>query len=636
MKTAFLLFAAFPLFAQTKTNIEWRAYANDAGGSHYSSAADVHRGNVSKLQVAWTYHTHALEPVTDLNKKAAFEATAVMVDGTLYVSTPFDRVIALDPATGKEKWSYDPKIDRGVEYSEVTSRGVAVWRGAKQSRVFIGTIHARLIALDAKTGKPCPDFGNGGHIDLHGDADAWWPPDYEVTSPPAIIGDLVVVGSSIGDNAAARIGRGIVRAYDVRSGKLRWTFDPLPGAANTGAGNAWSVISADPKLGLLFIPTSSPSPDYFGGLRPGNDGYANSVVAVDARSGKVVWHFQVVHHDLWDYDVASQPTLVEVKGVPAVAVTTKIGHLFLLDRRTGKPLFPVEERVVPKSDVAEEAASPTQPFPSNPPLVPMSISESDIWGVTAEDRAKCLETWKSVRNEGLFTPPSTKGILVYPSNVGGVNWGGAAYDPKRGLLIAPVNRLPEYVRLIPRADFEKERDAGGNRLFGEFAAQRGTPYGMYRQAFLSPSGLPCIAPPWGMLVAVDLRDGSKKWGVPLGRVPLPNGQSIDGMVSFGGSLITAGGLVFIAATIRDDTLRAFDVENGKLLWESHLPASAQASPMTYRYHGKQYIVIAAGGHGKNRSTMGDSVIAYALPGVRASRPHRSGVSPDRDDGHWPR
>jgi quinoprotein glucose dehydrogenase len=444
-----ILTLALPLLAQTKGDVEWRAYANDAGGSHYSAVADINRQNAGKLQVAWTYHTGALEPVTDLNKKAAFEATAVMSGGTLYLSTPFDKVIALDPASGKERWTYDPKVDRSHDYSEVTSRGVAVWRSGKEVRVFIGTIGARLIALDGKTGKLCADFGNSGHIDLHGDADAWWPPDYQVTSPPAIIGDLVVAGSSIGDNGNYDTGRGIVRAYDVRSGKLRWTFDPLLPAEGlrAGAANAWGVMAADRERGLLFIPTSSPSPDYYGGLRPGDDRYANSVVALEAKSGKVVWHFQVVHHDLWDYDVASQPNLVDVvrngKRIPAVAVTTKIGHLFVLDRLTGKPIFPVEERPVPKSDIPTEAASPTQPFPSNPPLVSMTLGASDIWGPTPADRDKCMEVWNSIRNEGLFTPPSTKGILVYPSNVGGVNWGGASYDPRRGLLITQVNRLPE-------------------------------------------------------------------------------------------------------------------------------------------------------------------------------------------------
>jgi quinoprotein glucose dehydrogenase len=627
MKMALLVaLLALPLAAQTKPDVEWRDYANDAGGSHYSKAADVNRGNVAKLQVAWTYHTGALQPVTDLNQKAAFEATAVMSGGTLDLSTPVDQVIALDPATGKPRWTYDPHVDRTREYSEVTSRGVAVWRSGKEARVFIGTIHGRLIALDARSGNLCTDFGNGGHIDLHADVDAWWPPDYQVTSPPVIVGDLVVVGSSIGDNGNVDTGSGMVRAFDVRSGKLRWTFDPLlpmrPGSI-AGAANAWAPIAADRARGLLFVPTSSPSPDYFGGLRPGDNRYANSVVALEAKSGKVVWHFQVVHHDLWDFDVASQPVLVDInpfgkragKRVPAVAVTTKIGHLFILDRLTGKPLLPVEERPVPKSDVPGEAASPTQPFPSNPPMLPMLLTRDDLWGATPEGREWCGKKFQSLRYEGVFTPPSTgEGTLVYPGNVGGVAWGGASYDPVRGLLIAGVNRIPMVVRLIPRDELGAERKrAEDNRMTGEFARQNGTPFAMYREPFLTPQRIPCIAPPWGTLVAIDVNDGSRRWEVPAGKLTLPNGKSAEGVPMFGGTLVTAGGLVFHSATLFDDTLRAYDADSGKVLWEAKLPAGAQSTPMTYRYRGRQYIVVCAGGHGKNHTTMGDSVVAYALP-----------------------
>ena len=614
---ATILIIAASAFGQTKTDIEWRAYGNDPGGSHYSGATDISRDNVAKLQVAWTYHTGALQPATELNQKAAFEATAVMVAGTLYVSTPFDKVIALDPETGREKWSYDPQVDRGFSYSEVTSRGVAVWRSASETRVFIGTIDARLIAIDGRKGSLCRDFGERGQIDLRRDAEAMWAPDYEVTSPPIVIGDTVVVGSSIGDNGSLDQGRGVVRAYDVRSGKARWIFEPLLPMAEgsrAGAANAWAPMSADPVRGLVFIPTSSPSPDYFGGRRPGDDRYGNSIVAVDAKSGKVKWHFQVVHHDLWDFDVASQPTLVEVKGVPAVAVTTKMGHLFVLGRRTGKPLFPVEERAVPKSDAAGEVASPTQPFPSNPPMASTRLSIDDMWGATPEDRESCRQQFAKLRYEGIFTPPSVQGTLVYPGNAGGVNWGGAAYDRSRGFLIAAVNRVPMAIRLIPREKLEEElRTADNNRMTGEFARQRGTPYALYREPMRAPSKLLCIAPPWGLLVAVHLADGSIHWSVPLGKMVLPGGVTINGLPQFGGPLITAGGVVFIAATLFDDTLRAFDVDSGKILWEQHLPAGAQSTPMTYRYRGKQYVVICAGGHGKNGTTMGDSVIAYALP-----------------------
>ena len=614
------LLAAAPVFAQSASTIEWPAYANDRGGSHYSKASQIDRSNVARLAVAWTYHTGALVPATDLNRKAAFESTAVMSGGTLYLSTPFDKVIALDPSTGRERWTFDPKIDRSREYSEVTSRGVAVWRSGGEARIFIGTISARLIALDAKTGKLCRDFGNGGILDLHADADAWWPPDYEVTSPPAIAGNLVIVGSSIGDNPNVDTGRGIVRAFDVHTGRQRWSFDPLLPMPNgrAGAANAWGVLSVDAARGLVFVPTSSPSPDYFGGLRPGDDRHANSVVALSATTGRVAWHFQVVHHDLWDYDVASQPVLVDIprdgKRIPAVAVTTKMGHLFILDRVSGKPIFPVEERAVPKSDIDGESASPTQPFPSTAPLVAMQLTENNLWGATAEDREKCRAIWNSVRYEGVFTPPSTKGTLVYPGNVGGVNWGGASYDPLRQILVTQVNRLPIVVKLIPRNAYQKEATAGAdNRMSGEFGRQGGTPFGMYREEFHAPSGVPCIAPPWGLLVAVDLRDGSKKWEVPLGKAALPNGTVIEGLPSLGGSLVTATGLIFISAAIEDDTLRAFDIDSGKVLWETKLPAGAQASPMTYVYRGKQYVVISAGGHGKAHTTMGDSVVAFALP-----------------------
>ena len=594
----------------------WASYGADAGGTRYSALKQINPANIAKLKIAWTYHTGALESAGKLKESATFEATPILVDGTLYLTTPFDQVIALNPETGAELWKYDPGVDRLRNYSEVTSRGVSAWHDPKGvARLFLGTIDARLIALDAKTGKPCGDFGDAGWVDLTHDVELRDRGDYQVTSPPAIVKDLVIVGSSIGDNRAADVERGIVRAFDARTGKLRWTWDPIPWATHnsprTGAGNAWSALSADPERDLVFVPTGSASPDFYAGQRPGDNKWANSVVALKASTGELVWGFQVVHHDIWDYDVASQPSLFTFKDkTAAVAVTTKIGHLFLLDRLSGKPLFPVEEQPVPKSDVPGEEASATQPFPSTDAMVPQTLTPDDAWGVTAEDKDWCRDKIASYRSEGVFTPPSLKGTIAFPGNIGGVNWGSAAIDPARGMLVANTNRVPFVIRLIPRDRLSAEYAEGRkNRVRGEFARQTGTPYGMYREPMLAHSGLPCNAPPWGTVSAMSLSTGKKLWETPLGSM-VPN-QNL-GSLNLGGPIVTAGGLVFDGSAM-DTYLRAFDIESGKEIWKAELPASAQATPMTYSIHGKQYVVICAGGHGKLGTKQGDAVVAFALP-----------------------
>ena len=609
--------------AQAKPEAGWPNYGNDGGGTRYSPAAQINRTNVTQLKVAWTHRTGALPHDEELDKKAAFEATPIMVDGKLFLSTPYDHVIALNPETGAKLWEFDPKLELPYGSSEVTSRGVSAWREphAKSGklcalRIFIGTLDARLIALDGATGKPCADFGMDGEVDLTNGVKLRDPGDYQVTSAPAIFNDLAITGSSLGDNRAVTVERGIVRAFDVRTGKLRWTWDPIAPWAyqttpRTGAGNAWSTISVDAERNLIFIPTGSASPDYYGGFRKGDNKWANSVVALRASTGEFVWGFQVVHHDIWDYDVASQPTLFTWKdGSPAIAITTKMGRVFVLNRMTGAPLLPVEERPVPKSDIAGEESWPTQPV-STISLVPEKLSPEDAWGKDAQEKQWCTDKIKAARFGEIFTPPSLQGTLVYPSNVGGVNWGSAAFDPQRHLLFVDTNRLPIFVKLIPRDELAEARKNASDldRLHGEFARQTGAPFAMFRTPLLAPSGLPCNAPPWGTVAAVDLFEGKKVWDVPLGTwIPGMN----TGTITLGGPMASAGGLVFTAAAM-DNYLRAFDTETGKELWKFELPAGGQATPMTYLLKGKQYVVIAAGGHGKLGTKQGDYVIAFTLP-----------------------
>ncbi len=553
----------------------WTAYGGDPGGSRYSPAARITSENVAQLKVAWTFHTGASQLDTKLVRKAAFESTPIFFDNKLFLTSPYDKVFALDSATGEKIWEFDPHVDLTRNYSEVTSRGVSAWRDSKAQpgapcalRIFFGTLDARLIALDAETGKPCTDFANAGTFDLSADASTTpeWRGGYQVTSAPAIANDLVITGSSIADNWKVDVGRGIVRAFDARTGKLRWTWDPIPWATrsspHTGAGNAWSTLSVDSEHDLVFIPTGSASPDYFGGLRLGDNKWANSVVALRASTGDLVWGFQVV-----------------------------------------------EERPVPQTDIPAEKTSPTQPF-STISLVPEKIALEDLWGKSPEDVKWCQEKLKASRSEGIFTPPSLKGSVVYPGNVGGVNWGSAAYDPQQHLMFANTNRLIAWNKLIPRAEYDAQTKTDqDNRVYGEFGEQRGAAFGLYRTFLFSPGGTPCNAPPWGTTAAVDLFTGKIIWNVPLGS--FAPGQH-TGTINLGGPMATAGGLVFASATM-DNVIRAFDSQTGKELWQYELPAGGQATPMTYTYKGKQYVVIAAGGHGKLGTKQGDSVLAFALP-----------------------
>ena len=630
---------------------EWPAYGGDHGGLRYSDLDDIRRENVGRLEIAWTYrHGDVLEASSPLGV-TSFQATPILVDGILYFPTPLNRVIALDPATGAEHWTYDPEIDRSGNYAYLMSRGVAVWRGGDRSadercasRIFTATRDASLIALDAETGEPCSDFGENGRIDLN---PAVGPQilygEYGVTSPPEVIGNNVVVGSLVADNLRTDAPSGVVRAYDVSTGALRWAWDLAPPGYDystrpvsaegyaLGTPNVWAPMSSDPERDLLFVPTGNPAPDLYRGEHPEMDFYGSSVVALRGSTGEVVWSFQTVHHDLWDYDVPAQPTLVDLirdgEVVPALVQGTKMGLLFVLHRETGEPIFGVEERAVPQSGAPGERISPTQPFPLKPPpLVPHSLPPEDAWGITPFDRHACRKALEEVRNEGIYTPPGLDWALLYPSSIGGVNWGGVAVDPHRKMLAVNTSDLATKARLVPRAEFDAQRPKIYNP---DNAPQDGTPFGAQRGLIASPLGAPCSPPPWGRLTAVDLDAGEILWERPLGTIrnltPLPLDINL-GVPNLGGPLITKGGLVFIGAAL-DDYLRAFALETGEELWRARLPAGGQATPMTYRVENagggpRQFVVIAAGGHGGFHKALGvnlgDSLVAFALP--RSSRP----------------
>ncbi len=616
----------------------WPAWGGDDGGRRWSPLREIHPGNVRWLEVAWTYRTGDLRDGAP-DRNHAFQATPVLHGDALYFCTPRSRIVAVDAETGAERWTHDPEVDLALGHYNLNCRGVALFvdpapaHGPCAVRVLAATADARLVALDAATGARCAGFGRGGEVPFWEHAGAARRGEVGVSSPPIVVGERVIVGSAIAENRRVDMPSGRVQAFDVRSGAPAWSFDPIPrdprdparagwggdSADRTGAANVWAPMSADPERDLVFLPTSSPSPDYWGGERPGDNRHADSVVALRASTGSLVWSFQTVHHDVWDYDVASQPVLIELEQggarVPAVAQATKMGHLFLLHRETGEPLFPVEERPVPASDVPGEASAPTQPFPSwPPPLVPQRLRPEDAWGLTPIDRRWCANRIRALRSDGIFTPPSLAGSVLFPGTAGGSNWGSVAFDPERRILIANTSRIANTIQLVPRAEARFAHD----RARRDFRADmEGTPWVGRLGVLVSPLGVPCNAPPWGAIAALDLGRRELRWEVPLGTTrdlaPLPIPLRW-GTPNMGGPLATAGGLVFVGAAL-DDYLRAFDVETGEELWRGRLPAGGQATPMTYRVRdgGRQFVVIAAGGHAQMGSRSGDHLVAFALP-----------------------
>jgi quinoprotein glucose dehydrogenase len=609
----------------------WPAFGATAGGTHFSRANQITPANVGSLEVAWHHRSgdyreaqRDVEPYGFVSQ-SSMQVTPILVGERLYYCTPFNRVIALDAETGEEIWAYDP----GVNMTQVpvlpNCRAVSSWQsglaGFCEHRIIFGTFDARLIALDAESGKPCPDFGDVGQIDTSLGMSEHEPAEYGITSPPAILGDKLITGSMVLDNQRTDSPGGIVRAYNVRSGELEWAFNPVqPGAPErnadgtwrSGTTNVWSIISVDEARNLVFLPTGNTTPDYFGGHRDGLDYYSSSVVALHGDSGEVAWHFQMVHHDIWDYDTPAQPTLVdlEIDGeqVPALVQVTKMGFTFVLNRETGEPLWPVEERPVPQDDpVPGEYLSPTQPFPTHPPpMVEGPFTPDMAWGLTFIDRKLCENIIEDMRHEGMYTPPSLEGTINFPGNAGGNNWGSPAIDPDTGVMVVFTTRVAASTRLIPRADCE-----------GNAQPQEGTPYCVDTGFVTSPLGLPCSSPPWGTLDAMNLISGERLWSVPMGTsrdlAPFPFWW-IRGLPGLAAPMVTTTGLVF-AGISNEHVLRAFDINTGEELWRGDLPTAGNALPMTYQLRpgGKQYVVIAAGGHWSGGAPPGDHIIAFALP-----------------------
>ena len=614
----------------------WAHYGGDAGGSRYAASTEITAENIDALEIAWTFSTGDLASHPKAMRRSAAEGTPILFGDRLVFCTPFNEVIALDPETGRALWRYDPAISLEQRpANQYVCRGVAAWRAddadaACAERIFTATNDSRVIALDAATGAPCEDFGEDGIVKVDPGMALNWPGEFQFTSPPVVVGDTVVVGSSIGDNGRVEAPRGVVRAYDVRTGAQKWTFDPIPREANAtnaddwrgaqppveGHANAWAPMSVDEARGLVFVPTSSPSPDFYGGLRPGDNRYANSVVALRGETGDVVWSFQTVHHDVWDYDLPAQPGLYSVwkdgRRRDVVAQVTKTGNVFVLDRETGAPFLPVEERATPQGGAPGEALSPTQPFPVNTPaIVPDAIEPKDAFGLTWFDKRTCARMIREARADGVFTPPSEQGTLQVPFSGGGANWGGAAFDPSRNLLVVNMSNAIHKITLIPSENVAAEKEVYHD---AEISPQTGAPFGMRRDVLLSPLGLPCNPPPWGVIAGVDLESGDIVWRKTLGTTEdLAGGAAFKwGTPNVGGPAITASGLVFIGAAM-DNYLRAFNVETGDEIWKARLPGGGQATPMVYEWKGRQYVVIYAGGHSRIGTTLNDELVAFALP-----------------------
>jgi quinoprotein glucose dehydrogenase len=651
-----------------RPDADWTDYGGSPFGQRYSPLKQVTPANVGQLQVAWQIQTGDL-PGPDDPTETTSENTPLKIGDTVYICTPHSRVLAVDAATGQKRWEFDPKIQSPVgfkHWEHMTCRGVSyhddaryasavipapatttagapaaastapiapqatVASGTCPRRLFLPTADARLIALNADNGQVCTDFGNQGTVDLRANIGPFTPGGYYSTSPPAVTKDLVIISGHVTDNESTNEPSGVIRAYDVHDGHLVWNWDPgnpdetapigPEGTYTRNSPNVWSVFSVDEGLGMVYLPMGNQTPDQWGGNRtPTSEKYSAGVVALDLATGKVRWNFQFTHHDLWDMDVGGQPTLLDMPTAegtrPALIASTKQGSIYVLDRRDGTPIVPVREVARPQGTVADDHASPTQPL-SDLNFAPPDVRERDMWGTTPFDMLWCRVRFRSLRYDGMFTPPSLQGSLVFPGNFGVFDWGGVSVDPARQLLLVNPSYMAFQSRLIPKEQLEKmEVDEPKSETEGIKKA-KGIPYGIELSAFLSPLGIPCQAPPWGYVAGVDLRTGKTAWkhknGTIVDSAPLPIPMPL-GVPSLGGMLTTGGGVTFLSGTL-DRYIRGYDVRTGRKLWEARLPAGGQATPMSYAdSSGRQYILVTAGGHGSLGTKQGDWVIAYALP-----------------------
>lgn len=604
---------------------DWYTFNGDLKAQKYSTETQITPQNVHDLKIAWEAHTGDVSDGSGGKPVSDWSATPLFVNNTIYVGTPFYRIFALEPDTGKVKWTYDTKsVLQALTQPDLKTRGVAYWQAealqagqACQKIVYLGTMDAKLHAVDADTGKLCAGFAQGGILDLNqwNTTNDKWP--LSILQPPTVYKDTVFIGWSGKDwyDEAAPPGR--VFAVDARSGKLKWTFDALPAAtyATTGTSNVWASMSVDPDTGTLYVPVSSPGPDFFGGDRKENLPLATSVTALNADTGEVIWSRQLVHHDVWDYDTNSAPVLVDIdkdgETIPALVQSSKQGFLYVLNRRTGVPIYPIEERPVPQSDVPGEQTSLTQPFVD----VPEPVVKSEWPGISRlADIASfgyCSRKFEELRYDGKFTPPSLQGSLAYPATVGGTEWGGGAVDPTTQTYVVNSSSVAQVYQLLKRSDYDA---ATRNGTPSGYFPQAGAPYGFYTENFLNPIGMPCWNGPYGTLASYDLKTGKLLWREPFGEVQQWGFYMPDswGSVTIGAPLITKSGLIFIGASM-DSRVRAIDLKTGKVLWSSLADAPAVAMPATYSYKGKQYVVFVAGGNAILTPRVGDEVVAYALP-----------------------